>query len=139
MIVGLDVTTTGVKAIAIDENGEVLERAEESYRLSTPQPGWAEQDPDDWVRAAEQALSRFDATSVGPDARAAFVGLSRRHDRGALVRAVLEGVASGLRDSLELLLEVSVQPETGRVSGGGARSQLWRNPSIAQTSLSCPA
>ena len=38
-----------------------------------------------------------------PNARAAFAGLSLRHDRGALVRAVLEGVAFGLRDSLELL------------------------------------
>src|SRR5262249_53534623 len=38
-----------------------------------------------------------------PDARGAFVGLSLRHDRGALCRAVLEGVAYGLRDSLELL------------------------------------
>jgi xylulokinase len=61
-----------------------------------------------------------------PDARGAFVGLSLRHDRGALVRAVLEGVAYGLRDSLELLRELGVQPECGRISGGGARSPLWR-------------
>jgi len=61
-----------------------------------------------------------------PDARGAFVGLSLRHDRGALVRAVLEGVAYGLRDSLELLRELGVQPEAGRISGGGARSRLWR-------------
>jgi len=61
-----------------------------------------------------------------PNARGAFVGLSLRHDRGALVRAVLEGVAFGLRDSLELLRELGVQPEVGRISGGGARSGLWR-------------
>jgi xylulokinase len=60
-----------------------------------------------------------------PDARGAFVGLSLRHDRGALVRAVLEGVAYGLRDSLELLRELGVEPTVGRVSGGGARSELW--------------
>ncbi len=60
-----------------------------------------------------------------PDARGAFVGLSLRHDRGALVRAVLEGVAYGLRDSLELLRDLGVRPEVGRVSGGGARSELW--------------
>ncbi|HEX5174668.1 MAG TPA: xylulokinase [Gaiellaceae bacterium] len=60
-----------------------------------------------------------------PDARAAFVGLTVRHDRGALWRAVLEGVAYGLRDSLELLRELGVRPESGRVSGGGARSELW--------------
>src|SRR5258706_4640480 len=58
-LVGLDVGTTGVKAIAIEEDGEVVARAEESYPLSTPQPGWAEQDPDDWVRASEAALGRL--------------------------------------------------------------------------------
>lgn len=60
-----------------------------------------------------------------PNARAAFVGLSLRHDRGALVRAVLEGVAYGLRDSLELLRALGCTVEVGRVSGGGARSPLW--------------
>jgi xylulokinase len=60
-----------------------------------------------------------------PFARGAFVGLSLSHDRGALVRAVLEGVAYGLRDSLELLRGLGVQPETARASGGGARSDLW--------------
>ena len=52
-------------------------------------------------------------------------GLSLRHDRGALARAVLEGVAYGLRDSLELLRALGVEPAVGRVSGGGARSDLW--------------
>jgi xylulokinase len=60
-----------------------------------------------------------------PDARGAFVGLSLRHDRGALVRAVLEGVAYGLRDSLELLCQLGVRPEAGRALGGGARSDVW--------------
>ncbi|MEX2211899.1 MAG: xylulokinase [Gaiellaceae bacterium] len=60
-----------------------------------------------------------------PDVRGAFVGLSLRHDRGALVRAVLEGVAFGLRDSLDLLAALGVEPRTARVSGGGARSGLW--------------
>jgi xylulokinase len=60
-----------------------------------------------------------------PAARGAFVGLELRHDRGALVRAVLEGVAFGLRDSLELLRELGVTVVVGRASGGGARSRLW--------------
>ncbi len=60
-----------------------------------------------------------------PDVRGAFTGLSLRHDRGALARAVLEGVAYGLRDSLELLRSLGVRPTVGRVSGGGARSDLW--------------
>jgi xylulokinase len=60
-----------------------------------------------------------------PDARGAFAGLSMRHDRGALTRAVLEGVAFGLRDSLDLVRELGAAPEHGRVSGGGAASSLW--------------
>ena len=41
------------------------------------------------------------------------------------MRAVLEGVAYGLRDSLDLIVELGGKPALGRVSGGGARSDLW--------------
>jgi xylulokinase len=71
-----------------------------------------------------------------PDARGSFTGLSLRHDRGALVRAVLEGVAYGLRDSLELLRALGVSPDAGRASGGGARSFLWLE--IVATALGLP-
>ena len=60
-----------------------------------------------------------------PDARGGFVGLGTHHDRGALVRAVLEGVAFSLRESLELLDGLSVRPQAARISGGGGRSGLW--------------
>jgi xylulokinase len=60
-----------------------------------------------------------------PDARGSFTGLSLRHDRGALVRSVLEGVGFGLRDSLDLIAELGPLPDRGRVSGGGARSEEW--------------
>jgi xylulokinase len=63
-----------------------------------------------------------------PSARGAFAGLSLRHDRGALARAVLEGVAFGLRDALDLVADMSHpprRPAAGRISGGGGRSELW--------------
>ncbi len=60
-----------------------------------------------------------------PDARGSFTGLGLHHDRGALVRAVLEGVAFGLRDALDLLHATGARPAVGRASGGGARSELW--------------
>jgi xylulokinase len=69
-LVGLDVGTTGVKAVAISDKGEVLARAEHGYPLSTPQPGWAEQDPADWWRASEAALAEVGAQ------QAAGIGLS---------------------------------------------------------------
>ena len=71
-----------------------------------------------------------------PDARAAFIGLSLRHDRAAMVRAVMEGVAYGLRDSLELLTDLGVRADRGRASGGGARSRLWLT--IVASVLSLP-
>jgi xylulokinase len=60
-----------------------------------------------------------------PEARAAFTGLQLRHDRGALVRAVLEGVAFGLRDALDLVQALGIEVSSARASGGGARSRLW--------------
>ncbi len=66
-LVGLDVGTTGVKAVAISPDGEVLATDEEQYALSTPEPGWAEQDPEDWWRAAEAVIARlpFDEIRLG--------------------------------------------------------------------------
>jgi xylulokinase len=71
-----------------------------------------------------------------PDVRGAFVGLGLEHDRGALARATLEGVAYGLRDALEVLAAVGSRPAVGRVSGGGARSGLWL--SIIASALGMP-
>lgn len=71
-----------------------------------------------------------------PEARGAFVGLQLRHDRGALVRAVLEGVAFGLADSHDLLGELGVDAERALISGGGARSGLW--PRIVASTLGIP-
>ena len=69
MLVGLDVGTTGVKAVAISAEGRVVASASEGYPLSTPQPGWAEQDPEDWWRAAEACLLRSEERRVGKECR----------------------------------------------------------------------
>ena len=70
-------------------------------------------------------LSGARTPHTDPNARAAVTGLSLRHDRGALARAVMEGVAYGLRDSFELLRGLGIETEVGRISGGGSRSDLW--------------
>jgi len=62
-----------------------------------------------------------------PLARAAFVGLTVRHSQPHLTRAVLEGVAFGLRDNMELISNAGLgEIRQVRVSGGGARSPFWR-------------
>jgi xylulokinase len=62
---------------------------------------------------------------VDPTARAAFCGLTVNHPRGALTRAVLEGVAFALRDCLDVVHLAGAAGARGRVSGGGSRSRLW--------------
>src|SRR3990170_5547605 len=62
-----------------------------------------------------------------PLARGAFVGLTVQHDRRHLTRAVLEGVAFGLRDGLDLMLAAGMRrPSQIRASGGGLASDVWR-------------
>ncbi len=62
-----------------------------------------------------------------PLARGAFVGLSLAHDRRHLTRAVLEGVAFGLRDGLDQMIATGMPaPDQVRASGGGTASPLWR-------------
>jgi xylulokinase len=62
-----------------------------------------------------------------PQARGAFVGLRVGHDLRHMTRAVLEGVAFGLRDALDLMVEAGVpKSESIRASGGGIKSGLWR-------------
>ena len=62
-----------------------------------------------------------------PYARGAWVGLTIRHERAHMTRAVLEGVAFGLKDSFELIRQAGLGSiDQVRVSGGGAKSQLWK-------------
>jgi xylulokinase len=61
-----------------------------------------------------------------PQARGAWAGLTVRHTKAHMARAVMEGVAFGLRDSLEILKDMGVSIGNVRASGGGARSDVWR-------------
>src|SRR5437763_17169127 len=63
---------------------------------------------------------------LDPHARGALVGLAASHTRAHVVRAILEGVAFSLRDTLTIFDEMSVPVETIRLGGGGARYRLWR-------------
>lgn len=63
---------------------------------------------------------------LDPHARAALVGLAASHTRAHVVRAILEGVAFSLRDTLTIFAEMDVPVENIRLGGGGARSPVWR-------------
>ena len=63
---------------------------------------------------------------LDPGARGAFFGLTARHSLSHLTRAVMEGVAFSLRDSLEIMVALGTNPTQIRATGGGARSLFWR-------------
>ena len=61
-----------------------------------------------------------------PDARAMFLGMSMDTTREDMTQAVLEGVAFGLRDSLEVARSLGIRIERSKICGGGAKSPLWK-------------
>jgi len=73
-LLGIDIGTSGTKSLLVDESGRIVARASAGYPVSTPQPGWSEQDPADWWRAvvttvravvAEGGVKPDDVTGVG--------------------------------------------------------------------------
>ncbi len=70
LLIGVDVGTSGLKAIAVDEQtGAVRASVTEEYPLSTPRPGWAEQEPGDFAKALVASLRGLTA-NLGKEARA---------------------------------------------------------------------
>jgi xylulokinase len=63
---------------------------------------------------------------LDPSARGGWVGLTAKHTRADLIRALLEGVAYSQKDGLNIIQELGVNVDSVRLSGGGARSSLWR-------------
>ncbi|MBN1398433.1 MAG: FGGY-family carbohydrate kinase [Bacteroidetes bacterium] len=59
LVIGLDSSTTGTKAIAFDRRGKIIAQAQESIPLSSPRPHYYEQDPDDWWLSAQRALRKI--------------------------------------------------------------------------------
>ncbi|MBI1388117.1 MAG: xylulokinase [bacterium] len=75
-LIGLDVGTSGTKTVLFDENGKALASVTEEYPLHTPKPGWTEQDPADWRRAAAATLKAVLAQSGVNPAEVKGIGLS---------------------------------------------------------------
>jgi xylulokinase len=74
LAIGVDVGTSGVGVVALDRDGRRVAHADHPVALGTPRPGWTEQDPEDWVAAAEAGLREV-ARAVGAD-QVAAIGLS---------------------------------------------------------------
>lgn len=76
VFLGIDVGTSGTKTLAMLENGTILATATAEYPLSSPKPGWSEQDPEDWWAATQQSVLKvLKAGKIKPD-QVSGIGLS---------------------------------------------------------------
>jgi xylulokinase len=75
VVLGLDLGTSGLKAVALDAAGRTVAECTHGYPLSTPRPGWTEQHPADWVRATRDALKELAETLSALDAVPVALGL----------------------------------------------------------------
>jgi xylulokinase len=76
LFLGIDVSTTGAKALLIDEQGGVAASATTPLRLSTPRPLWSEQDPHDWWQGSAASIRKALAEAGATGADVAAVGLT---------------------------------------------------------------
>lgn len=104
---GIDVGTGGTRAVLVDETGQVVASASAEHApFRTPQPGWAEQDPEDWWRAAQEAIRQAIAQAPKPGQKIAAVGLTGQM-HGAVM---LDKDGKVLRPSL-IWCDTRTQPE----------------------------
>lgn len=76
MFIGLDLGTSGVRALLVDDEGTALASADCGLAVSHPHPGWSEQDPSDWIAASRQALQTLHAEAPDQMAQVRGIGLS---------------------------------------------------------------
>ena len=122
LVLGIDVGTGGCKVCAVDRTGRGAAAAAESYPTHSPQPGWAEQDPDDWPVAIAGAVRRLLAEGPIDPSDVAGLALSSAAHVGVLVdeagrpvrRAILWSDQRSVREAADL--EESHGPEILRLS-----------------------
>jgi len=127
VFLGIDVGTSGVKAILLDAGGGVVASATVPLVLSTPHPGWAEQEPEAWWQASQEAIRRL--LALQPQASVQCIGISgQMHssvflDReGAVIRPALLWCDGRTTEECR---------EITTAAGGEAQLREWvRNPAL---------
>lgn len=87
MYLGLDLGTSGVKALLIDDEQKIIGSASGATDVSRPHPGWSEQDPAAWVRATEEAVAGLKAAHPKELAAVRGIGLSGHMHGATLIDA----------------------------------------------------
>ncbi|WIY27537.1 xylulokinase [Parasedimentitalea psychrophila] len=87
MYIGLDLGTSGLRALLADEGGAIIATADAAYSVSTPHPGWSEQDPSDWVTACKTVMAALKAAHPVEFSALRGIGLSGHMHGATLVDA----------------------------------------------------
>lgn len=87
MYLGLDLGTSGLRAILIDEDGAVLADAEAAFDVDHPHAGWSEQDPADWVEACKTTITAVKAKAPAAFAQLKGIGISGHMHGATLIDA----------------------------------------------------
>ena len=87
MYLGLDLGTSGVKALLIDASQAIVASASGALDVSRPHPGWSEQDPADWIRATEEAVGQLKRSHGTALAAVRGIGLSGQMHGATLIDA----------------------------------------------------
>ena len=127
VFLGLDIGTSGVRAILMRPSGDIVGSATAPLTLSTPRPGWAEQDPDDWWAASINAIT--DVIANAPNEQVLAVGISGQMHSSVL----LDRNGQVIRPAL-LWCDGRTTPQcaeiTRRVGGEGKLQALVSNPAL---------
>ena len=125
-VIGCDIGTSGTKAIVVSEQGRVLSSVTVEYPLLTPHPGWAEQHPDIWLKAANEAVSA--AVKMAGKAEIQAIGLSGQMHSSVL----LDKNGKVLRPAL-LWCDTRTHAECGEITrkAGEGNLRKWvSNPAL---------
>ncbi len=131
---GMDVGTGGTRAVVVDEAGKLISGASSAHApFRTPHPGWAEQDPEDWWRAAQDAIRHALSAAPEPRQTIAAIGLTGQM-HGAVM---LDENGSVLRPSL-IWCDTRTQPECDWLTekiGYARLIELTCNPALPNFTL----
>jgi xylulokinase len=120
-LIGLDVGTSGTKALMIDETGAVIATSSRPHTLQIPQPAWAEQNPEEWLQAAIECLEELGADKAdGIGLTGQMHGSVFLDENGDSIRPALLWCDQRTADQCKAIEEAVGPEELRRITGNPA-------------------
>lgn len=126
---GIDIGTSGTKTLAVREDGEILASATEEYPLSSPQPGWSEQEPRDWWQATVFSVRRVLQAAGIKSAEVKGIGLSGQMHGSVFLNRQREVIRPALLWNDQRTAAECAEIES-RAGGRAALINLVANPAL---------